>query len=75
MYLVMNTINIEPFKSDRYNYFSLCVAVSRARGTAKEAAMADYLRKVMVALGYPSETASWDDQRTLMYADNIVMMG
>jgi hypothetical protein len=30
---------------------------------------------VMIALGYPYESKFWDDQQTLMYADNIVMMG
>jgi hypothetical protein len=75
MLLVMNTIDIQKFKEDRYHYFSLCVYVSRSRGTAHEAVACRHLRDVMIALNYPYETKFWDDQRTLMYADNIVVMG
>jgi hypothetical protein len=71
----MNTIDIQKFKEDRYHYFSLCVYVSRSRGTAHEAVACRHLRDVMIALNYPYETKFWDDQRTLMYADNIVVMG
>lgn len=72
---LMTNTEIEKFKTDRYHYFSLCVYVSRARGTESEAIACRHLRDVMVALNYPYETKFWDDQRTLMYADNIVMMG
>jgi hypothetical protein len=61
--------------SDRGNYFSLMCAVNNARGGAYEAAWCRYARRVMLVLGYPAETASWDDARTIMYAQNIVMMG
>lgn len=61
--------------SDRYEYYRLCVDVSRARGTQNEAVACRVLRTTMGVLGYPAETASWDDARTLMYADNIVVMG
>jgi hypothetical protein len=71
----MNNIDIQKFKEDRYQYFSLCVYASRSRGTAKEAVACRHLRDVMIALNYPYETKFWDDQQTLMYADNIVMMG
>lgn len=72
---LMTNTEIEKFKTDRYHYFSLCVYVSRARGTESEAIACRHLRDVMVALNYPYETKFWDDQQTLMYADNIVMMG
>jgi hypothetical protein len=71
----MNNIDIQRFKEDRYYYFSLCVYVSRARGTSEEAIACQHLRDVMVALNYPYETKFWNDNQTLMYADNIVMMG
>jgi len=71
----MNNIDIQKFKEDRYQYFSLCVYASRARGTKNEAIACQHLRDVMIALNYPYETKFWDDQQTLMYADNIVMMG
>lgn len=71
----MNNIDIQKFKNDRYEYFSLCVYVSRAKGTEKQAIACQYLRDVMIALGYPSETKFWNDEQTSMYADNIVMMG
>ncbi len=73
-YLMTNT-EIEKFKSDRYHYFSLCVYVSRARGTDSESIACQHLRDVMIALGYPNESKFWGDEQTLMYADNIVMMG
>jgi hypothetical protein len=53
----------------------MCVGVSRARGTPDEKNATEFLRRVMVALGYPAEVATWDADRLLMYADNIVMMG
>jgi hypothetical protein len=71
----MTNTDIQKFKEDRYHYFSLCVYVSRARGTESEAIACRHLRDVMVALNYPYETKFWDDQQTLMYADNIVVMG
>ena len=61
--------------SDRYEYFLLCVEVSKSRGKAYERIACISLRTTMTALGYPAESASWDDARTLMYADNIVAMG
>jgi hypothetical protein len=61
--------------TDRGNYFFMCVGVSRARGTPDEKNATEFLRRVMVALGYPAEVATWDADRLLMYADNIVMMG
>jgi hypothetical protein len=61
--------------SDRYEYFCLCVEVSKSRGKAYERIACLSLRTTMTALGYPVENASWDDARTLMYADNIVAMG
>lgn len=75
MTYLMTNIEIEKFKTDRYYYFSLCVYVSRSRGTESEAIACQHLRDVMIALNYPYETKFWDDERTLMYADNIVMMG
>ena len=75
MICLMNNIDIQKFKEDRYQYFSLCFYASRSRGTAKEAVACRHLRDVMIALNYPYETKFWDDQQTLMYADNIVMMG
>ena len=61
--------------TDRGNYFFLCVDVSRSRGTPDEKDATEFLRRVMVALGYPAEVATWDTDHLLMYADNIVMMG
>jgi hypothetical protein len=75
MLLVMNTIDIQKFKEDYYHYFSLCVYVSGSRGKDEQAIACRHLRDVMIALGYPYESKFWDDQQTLMYADNIVMMG
>ena len=75
MICLMTNTEIEKFKSDRYHYFSLCVYVSRARGTKNEAIACQHLRDVMIALNYPYETKFWGDEQTLMYADNIVVMG
>ena len=61
--------------TDRYNYFRLCCMVAKTDGTKDQPFAAAYLRKAMVILGYPQETASWDDARTVGYAQNIVMMG
>lgn len=61
--------------SDRANYFSLMCAVNNARGGAYEAAWSRYARRVMVVLGYPAVTASWSDEQTINYAQNIVAMG
>ncbi len=61
--------------ADRYNYFRLCCMVAKTDGTKDQPFAAAYLRKAMLALGYPQETATWDDARTVMYAQNIVMMG
>ena len=72
---LMNNIDIQRFKDDRYHYFSLCVYVSRAKGTSDEAIACQHLRDVMIALGYPYETKFWDDAQTLAYAQNIVAMG
>jgi hypothetical protein len=60
--------------SDRYAYFMLCRYVAIAEPSNQDTACR-FLRKVMLTLGYPQETASWDDERTLMYAHNIVVMG
>jgi len=61
--------------TDRGNYFFLCADVSRTRGTPDAKEATEFLRRVMVALGYPAEVATWDTDHLLMYADNIVMMG
>lgn len=61
--------------TDRGNYFFLCVEVSRTRGKPEAKEATEFLRRVMVALGYPAEVATWDTDHLLMYADNIVMMG
>ena len=71
----MTTAQIQARYSNRYEYFKLCCDVSQARETEHEGNACLVLRKVMISLGYPSETAGWDDARTLMYADNIVCMG
>jgi hypothetical protein len=72
--LPTTTESIRTEFTDRYNYFRLCSMVARAADADKPFAAA-YLRKAMVILGYPQETASWDDARTITYAQNIVMMG
>lgn len=61
--------------SDRANYFWFMVMVAEQRGTKNETATCAYARRVMLALGYPSETAAWDNSRVLRYAQNIVAMG
>ena len=61
--------------ADRYNYFQLCRMVAQTSGTKDQPFAAAYLRKAMLVLGYPSETETWDDARTIVYAQNIVMMG
>jgi hypothetical protein len=61
--------------ADRYEYFCLCVEVSKSRGKAYERLACISLRTTMSALGYPAEVETWDDARTMMYADNIVAMG
>lgn len=61
--------------SDRFNYFSLCRMVALTAGTKDEPFAAAYLRKAMIVLGYPQETATWDDAKTVRYAENIVVMG
>jgi hypothetical protein len=72
---LMTNTEIQKFKEDRYHYFSLCVYVSGSRGKDEQAIACRHLRDVMVALDYPYESKFWDDSQTLMYADNIVMMG
>ena len=71
----MTPAQIRQRYSDRYEYYRLCVDVSQARDTENEAVACRVLRVTMVNLGYPAETATWDDARTMMYADNIVCMG
>lgn len=73
--LPTTTETIKAEFTDRTNYFSLCCMVADTAGTKDQPFAAAYLRKVMVILGYPQETASWDDARTIGYAQNIVVMG
>lgn len=61
--------------ADRYNYFTLMRMVSESRGSSDQRGWCSYARKVMVTLGYPSETATWSDEQTINYAQNIVAMG
>ena len=61
--------------SDRYNYFTLMRMVSQSRGSSAARGWCAYARRVMLTLGYPSETAEWSDIQMCDYADNIVMMG
>jgi hypothetical protein len=61
--------------SDRGNYFHLMCAVNDARGGAYQASWSRYARRVMIVLGYPAVTASWSDEQTINYAQNIVMIG
>lgn len=70
----MTTEEMKKQFSDRYAYFFLCRNVSIAT-PEQQANACSFLRKVMLALGYPAETATWDDERTMMYAHNIVVMG
>lgn len=73
--LPTTTETIKAEFSDRFNYFNLCCMVAATAGTKDQPFAAAYLRKAMVILGYPQETASWDDARTIGYAQNIVVMG
>ena len=61
--------------SDRYNYFTLMRMVSESRGSSAQRGWCGYARRVMLTMGYPTETAEWSDVRMCDYADNIVMMG
>jgi hypothetical protein len=61
--------------NNNFNYFSLMLQVSRSRGTTTEDIWCRYARRVMLALGYPSETKDWTNDKTLNYAQNIVAMG
>jgi hypothetical protein len=61
--------------ADRYNYFTLMRMVSQSRGSSDQRGWCSYARRVMLTLGYPSETAEWGDIQMCNYADNIVMMG
>ena len=61
--------------SDRYNYFSFMTMVAQCKNRASQKAVCAYARRMMVVLGYPAETATWDDAQTINYAQNIVMMG
>ena len=49
--------------------------VSESRGSSAARGWCGYARRVMLDLGYPSETAEWSDIQMCDYADNIVMMG
>ena len=69
------TEEIRSVYSDRYEYFCLCRQVSRDAGTDAEAAACAYLRRVMLALGYPAVAGTWTDEKTIMYAQNIISMG
>lgn len=71
----MNTEQIRQRYSDRYEYYQLCVEVVGTRGTQYESGACRVLRTTMAVLGYPAESSSWDDARTLMYAENIVAIG
>ena len=71
-----NTVDeIKTEFADRYNYFTLMRMVSESRGSSATRGWCGYARKVMLTLGYPSETAEWSDIQMCDYADNIVMMG
>lgn len=61
--------------SDRFNYFSLMRMVASTRGTKSENLACAYARRVMLLLGYPAETATFDDSRVIRYAENIVCLG
>jgi hypothetical protein len=61
--------------SDRYNYFSFMTMVAQSKGRSSQKAVCAYARRMMVVLGYPAETATWSDDQTINYAQNIVMMG
>jgi hypothetical protein len=70
----MSNEQIKSQFSDRYAYFQLCRYVAIAE-PSNQVLACRFLRKVMLVLGYPQETASWGDEQTLMYAQNIVVMG
>lgn len=61
--------------SERSNYFSFMCMVSQSRGQRYEASVCAYARRMMIVIGYPAVTATWNDEQTVNYADNIVMMG
>jgi hypothetical protein len=61
--------------SDSANYFSLMLEVARCKNTGYQKAYCNYARKVMLVLGYPGVTATWSDDQTINYAQNIVAMG
>jgi len=61
--------------NNNFNYFSLMLQVSKSRGTNVEGIWCRYARRVMLALGYPVEVTKWSDDKTLQYADNLVVMG
>ena len=61
--------------ADRSNYFAFMCAVADSKNTPVQKAWCSYARKVMIVMGYPSETATWSDEQTINYAQNIVMMG
>ena len=73
--LPTTTESIRTEFADRYNYFTLMRMVSESRGSSATRGWCGYARKVMLTLGYPSETAEWSDIQMCDYADNIVMMG
>ena len=61
--------------AERYNYFTLMRMVSESRGSSNQRSWCSYARRVMLALGYPTESGEWSDVHMCDYADNIVMMG
>lgn len=61
--------------SDRYNYFSFMTMVAQSKGRSSQKAVCAYARRMMVVIGYPAVTATWDDEQTIRYAQNIVAMG
>lgn len=61
--------------SDRYNYFSFMTMVAQIKGRPSQKAVCAYARRMMVVIGYPAVTATWSDEQTINYAQNIVMMG
>jgi hypothetical protein len=61
--------------ADRSNYFAFMCAVAQSKDTPVQKAWCSYARKVMVTIGYPAVTASWTDEQTINYAQNIVAMG
>jgi hypothetical protein len=73
--LPTTTETIKAEFSDRFNYFTLMRIVSESRGSSDQRGWCSYARRVMLTLGYPSETAEWSDVKMCDYADNIVVMG